>query len=258
MEGSTQKREVNSVRKALNILDHVFAAQGEVSLSDICHSLDLNRATAYQLLTTLCACGYVYQKRDTKGYVLGSKAFMLSHSNSFINHLIVETHPILNEIAAVTSETVHLAIRSAAEMVFLDKVESLMSLRAITDLQQHPPIHCCSVGKAILAYLSDAELRMVLQSIRWHRHTDHTIMSADELLRQLDSVRELGYSIDDEEYFIGLRCVAVPILNRFNAPICAIGISAPAQRLPDFSAYGAILLEKKRKLEDALFYRNGS
>lgn len=254
MESNIQKREVNSVRKALNILDYIYVAQDEVPLAAICSALSLNRATAYQLLTTLCACGYVHQKRSSRNYVLGSKPFMMSRSNAFLNHLIAETRPTLNEIAKITSETVHLAIRNATEMVFLDKVESLYNLRAITDLSQKTPIHCCSVGKALMAYLPEAELQQILEFIHWERYTDTTIMDEGALRKQLQTVREVGYSVDDQEYFSGVRCVAVPIMNQFQFPICAIGISAPVQRVPDFSVMGNMLLEHKQKLEAQLFF----
>ena len=252
MENNSSRREIQSVRKALNILEHVNEIPSGASLAGISRALDMNRNTAFQLLSTLCACGYLAQESDTKLYVPGSQLYKLSHADSLYRNLVVQSRPILEYLAATTRETAHIAVMEGANVVFLDKVEPDQSLCVITDLKSKMPIHNCSVGKAIMAYLPERDFARVLPTIRYEKHTERSILSQEALLFDLAGVRQEGYATDDNEFYLGIRCVAVPIFDQAHYPIASLGVSAPEQRINDFAIYAGILKECSRKISVAM------
>jgi DNA-binding IclR family transcriptional regulator len=128
----------------------------------------------------------------------------------------------------------------AARVIYIDKIEPARSVRMITRVGASNPVHCTSVGKAILAFLPEERAAEVVRRTRFERFTHRTIATADALRTEMEKTRRRGYAVDDEEFEEGLRCIAVPLLDAQRLPVAAVSISGPsfrvtAQKLPSIA-----------------------
>jgi DNA-binding IclR family transcriptional regulator len=164
-------------------------------------------------------------------YRLGLKLFELGTKAVSQLDLRERARPFLERLVLETSETVHLCILDDSEVVYLDKVEPTRSVRMATSVGRRNPAHCTAVGKAMMAYLSDAQVEAIVRKQGLRAMTANTITSFVELKRELSAVRERGYAIDNEEIEEGVRCVGSVVRNFSGEPLAAISISAPAFRL---------------------------
>ena len=127
-----------------------------------------------------------------------------------------------------------------AHVIYIDKIEPARSVRMITRIGASNPLHCTSVGKAILAFLPEERITDILGHIRFERYTNRTISTVDALLAEIEKTRRRGYAVDDEEFEEGLRCIAVPVLDAQRLPVAAVSVSGPsfrvtAQKLPSIA-----------------------
>jgi DNA-binding IclR family transcriptional regulator len=128
-------------------------------------------------------------------------------------------------------------VLEAARVIYIDKIEPTRSVRMITRIGASNPLHCTSVGKAILAFLPEEKIAEIMKRIRYERFTHRTIATAEALRSEIEKTRRRGYAVDDEEFEEGLRCIAVPVLDAQRQPVAAVSISGPsfrvtAQKLP--------------------------
>jgi IclR family acetate operon transcriptional repressor len=133
--------------------------------------------------------------------------------------------PYLHQLMERTGECAHLAIPAQGKALYIDQVESPATLRVNAQVGTMNPLHCTALGKALLAF-GDLELPFDLTSF-----TPRTITDPEMLRRHLNEVRQHGYAVDDEEFDIGVRCIAVPVFDFRGKAVGAIGISGPATRM---------------------------
>jgi DNA-binding IclR family transcriptional regulator len=130
-----------------------------------------------------------------------------------------------------------LCILEAAHVIYIDKIEPVRSVRMVTRIGASNPVHCTSVGKAILAFLPEERVAEVLRRVHLERFTHRTLVTAEALRVEIEKTRRRGYAVDDEELEEGLRCIAVPVLDAQRLPVAAVSVSGPsfrvtAQKLP--------------------------
>jgi DNA-binding IclR family transcriptional regulator len=143
--------------------------------------------------------------------------------------------PFLRQLMERTGECVHLAVPAQGKVLYIDQVESPATLRVNAQVGTLNPLHCTALGKALLAF-GDLELPPTLESF-----TLHTITDPHLLRKNLEQVRAQGYAVDDEEFDLGVRCIAVPVFDFRGKAVGSIGISGPAtrvtsERLPGLAA----------------------
>ncbi len=132
--------------------------------------------------------------------------------------------PYLNQLRESTQLTCHMAVLEQDEVVLIEKLEALGS-RVNTWLGKRMDIHCTALGKSLAAYLPAEDVEVLVRRRGMLRHNDNTITSLKKLKEELERVRKLGYSIDDEEEEIGTRCIGVPILEGESHALAAISLS---------------------------------
>ncbi|MCR4441978.1 MAG: IclR family transcriptional regulator [Peptococcaceae bacterium] len=223
---------IQSVERALNILEEFSGKEKELGVTEIAKRLGLKKNTCFGLLKTLQNRGYVEQNPDTGKYRLGLKIFQLGQVYEEGLELREIARPYLQDLVEKTRETVHLVVRNRAEAVYIEKVEGPSAINIISQVGRSVNLHCTGVGKALLAYFPENLYREVLAR-GLGRFTEKTITDPGELAKSLEAIREKGYSIDDEEIEIGLRCIAAPIFNHRKEAIAAISISGPKTRITD-------------------------
>lgn len=224
-------KNIQSVSRAVAIMEFLAKCRNGEKLTIISQELGLNKSTTHSLITTLERMGYVQQDQETAKYSLGLKLFELGqvvHANMDLRNIAM---PFLRELALKFSETVHLAILSKDEVVYIDKVDTSRSIRIGSQIGGRNAAYCTGVGKVLLAGLSDKELNETLVNMKFEKLTSNTIVSKEELLKHLVNVRQTGFAMDQEEIEVGLTCVAAPIKNHRGKVIAGISVSGPSNRM---------------------------
>jgi DNA-binding IclR family transcriptional regulator len=231
--------KVQALDRAFAVLDLLGESEVPLGLAQVATSLQLHKSTAHRFLMVLERHRMV-ERTSTGKFRLGLRLFDFGNRAIEQYDLRERAQPHLRRLVAETEETAHLCILEAARVIYIDKIEPARSVRMITRIGASNPVHCTSVGKAILAFLPPERVAEVIRRIRFERPTHRTIATPEALRTELEKTRRRGYAVDDEELEEGLRCIAVPLLDAQRQPVAAISISGPsfrvtAQKLPSIA-----------------------
>jgi IclR family transcriptional regulator, acetate operon repressor len=216
---------VNAIEKTLSMLEAVAASDAHTSLAALSARVGVPKPTAHRILQVLAEGSYVVT--DGKGsYHAGPALVALAGDVFGALELTRLARAAVLDLRGKTGHTVHLAVRNGDRAIYVDKAEADRPFHMVSRVGMSIPLHCTSIGKAILAVLPQTETLSVLSSAGFERRTTHTLASVEEVLSDLESVRERGYSIDDEENEIGVRCVGAAIYNSLGDVVGAVSISA--------------------------------
>jgi DNA-binding IclR family transcriptional regulator len=219
-----------TVAKALSIIEILSSYSEEgISLIELSSSLNMPKSTVHRYLATLLELRLAERTGDDR-FRLGTRVIELAGSYLAGSDLRKESESVLDEMAEKTGETVHLAVPSGAEVVYIAKVESRHTLRMFSYIGARLPMHCTALGKSILAFSADERVREVLPELSNPR-TPHTITSEQALLQELDRIRVQGFALDNEENETGICCVGAPILDYTGQAIAAMSVSGPCDRM---------------------------
>ena len=229
-EPRRSRRSVQSVDRALDLLEALAGADGEVSITALALRTKLHVSTVHRLLATLLRRGYVRQNPDTSRYYAGAKVATLAEGRSRYNELRLAARPLLQGLVEATRETANLSVLDDTMAVYIETAASPQVVRLFTVVGNRVPLHATGAGKALLASLPQPRREVLLDRIELRPHTSKTLVDRAALARALDDARDRGYALDDEEYDEGVRCVAVAV-GPIGAPVAAISISGPASRM---------------------------
>ena len=241
-KSKTQPDAVKSVAKVLDILEHLGSSRRPVSVSDVARATGFNVSTAFRLLQTLTARGYVEQEPGHRGYMLGPRFFHLGRAYLKGSDLASLARPHLEALRDKVGETCYLVIFSQGELVQLCKADGQQVVSASISSAPRDPAYCTATGKVLLAGLPEEALARYLASVRLRALTPQTITAKAKLLRELETVREKGFALDLEEFVVNLCCVAVPVRDPHDGSVAAaISMAMPKVRfkraqLPDWQA----------------------
>lgn len=224
---------IQSVDRALRIIDCFCGNAIELGISEIAEKMELSKSTVFGLVNTLAMNGYLEQNEENKKYRLGIKLFELGNLVGSRMDLRKAAFPYCRKLSEDYKQGVHLAVRSGDEMIYIDKIDVPGLSIAYSYVGKRAQMYCTGVGKAILAYLPEEELKQYLEHTELKAMTPHTITDSDELQKELEQIRSRSFAMDDEEVEEGLKCVAAPIFDWRGAPVAAISSSGMASRMTD-------------------------
>ena len=204
-----ERSAVKSLRKALTVLNAVAGAERPLTVAEVAINSGIARPTAYRFVQTLVAAGYLAQDPG-----------LLDR-----NRMRKEALPHLQSLAQQTGERANLGVLYRDRVMYVAGVEKPALPTIYSRFGKNAPAHCSSLGKAILAFLSEVEVRALLARRPLVAFTPSTITNAALFAKELEKTRERGYAIDRAEHAPGSSCVAAPIFDAENRPIGAIGIS---------------------------------
>ena len=228
---SKRPRTIQSLDRALNLIDLLVAAKSELPLNVLATRAGLNVSTCHHLLATLLRRGYVSQNPRTRGYFLGARITELSNARLKQFNLIDIAMPELERLNEVTSESVHLAVMQGRALVTLANLNSRLPVGVGSDeTGKSNAAHATATGKAILAWLPEIEIARVLTDTGLPRFTGKTICTQPELIENLRLVRRNGYALDNEEFQPGVVCVGSAIRDHAGAVIGSVSCSMPKMR----------------------------
>lgn len=248
----------STVHKALAVLDKLagFVRQHPegVSLSELGRAAGVTSSSAFRYLRPLIAYGLVAQDPATGRYRLGLKVVELAGIYLESVNLRTVARPFAEELGRRTQETVYLGVPNGLEVVYLDRIESPWPVRLHTTLGGRNPLHCTSLGKAMLA--ADPALAALVLSRPLPARTERTLTEPAALAADLEAVRGRGYAVDDLENESEVRCVGAAILDHTGAVAGAISVSGPASRLtPErLPSLGCLVKETAAEISRAMGY----
>jgi IclR family acetate operon transcriptional repressor len=223
---------LQTVDRALDVLEQIGDAADGITLTEISVKVGLSKATVSRMVASLAKRGYVRRDPTNLRYRLG--VGILNLTGEFLQSIefreVAVSH--LREIQRLSGETANLAIMDAGEVVYLERIESPHTVKASFRVGKRAPLSCTALGKAILAFTDEDEVRRHFAGGRnLVRSTERSLSSLQALLEELARVRVEGVAVDDEEHQIGVRCVGGPIFDVTGRVIAAISVSGPTSRI---------------------------
>jgi len=235
--------QVQSLKRALSLLNALATHAEGMTLTELAQAVKLPPSTAHRLLTTLESERFVRFEAGDHFWQVGVQAFI--SGNAFLRSRDIArlSRRFIRRLMEESGETANLYVHEGGEAVCLGQVESRQLMRAISRPGGRVKMHCSGSGKAILAYLDPEELDSIVEKHGLPRFTNRTITDRTLLCRDLAEIRERGFSIDDDEHAVGLRCVASPIFDEHGRPLAAVSVSGPSARILDtnFPALGRLV-----------------
>lgn len=220
-----KKYSVPALEKAMAILDLLDQADQEYTVTEIHTRLEIPKATAFMILNVLESYNVV-RKSNHGRYSLGPKIYTLGMSYMTKMDLKKIARPHMEQLSRETGLTSHLGILIDKGILFIEKVEIESFIKFNTFPGMRSEIHTTSMGKAIAAFIPEEELKAILDSIVMGRYTPNTITEKDKFIQVLERIRQSGYSIEDEEGEIGIRCIGAPIFDIDRRVVAAVSVTA--------------------------------
>lgn len=241
--GNRGSSPIESVRRALRVLRCFQVQRPELGVTEIARELRLPKSSVHRLLNTLEQEGFVH-KLDGSRYALGWRALELGGALWAWNAMRQPVLRWLGSLVQETGETAHLGVLDRGEVLYIEKVESVRSLRMPSAVGRRVPLHCTALGKVLLAGLERDVRTRLLRNAILQRHTSNTITNRNKLLHEINIVRNQGFAIDREEIEEGLMCVAAPVVDDEGVTCSAISIAGPASRMtPRLERHAAAVQE---------------
>lgn len=253
MKGAGQSSgQVQSLSRGLTLLEYIADAHGSISLTDLAQRAGLANSTTHRLLSTLAQHGFVRQLGEQGLWTMGARAFTVGASFLDSRNLLAMVHPHLRDLMERSGETVNLAVVDHAtfDAIIIDQVQCNQLMRMSASIGGTLPMHASGAGKALLSTLKDDYLTRLLHRKGMHAYTPHTLTAPQPLKNDLAAIRKRGFSFDDEEHALGLRCVAAYLFNEYHEPFAALSISGPGSRITDDRVVelGALVINASREL----------
>jgi DNA-binding IclR family transcriptional regulator len=201
---------VNMVKKAVSILN-VLEEGKDLSLTELTQRLKFPKSSVHSLLETLKVEKFVEKDLITGNFHLGIKLIELGYRAQLELDICKISIPFLHELNTEFDQTVHLTVLDNDEVLYVACIESRRRLRTYSVLGYRAPLYCTAVGKAILAFQPEEEIRRIIRERPLKKITPNTIDTEERLLEDLAKTRRRGYAIDNMEHEEHLRCIGVPI-----------------------------------------------
>jgi len=246
---------VRSLEKALNLLILLSRQSEDISLEALSREADINKTTCFRLLQTMKSLNFVEQSPYSKKYKLGPRN--ISIGTAALNRQSVRdlALPYMNRLRAETDESVNLSILDGDEIVFIERIEGSFIVNSNLRVGSRLPVHCSSMGKAMLAYLPAHRLDRIMDGIRFEKKTSKTIDSRELLMEELAAIRKSGVAFNNEELEMGLFAVAGPIRDHSGEAVAALNISflmVRHEREKVFREFTAIVKKACKKISALL------
>lgn len=231
------KYPVQTVTKAIEIINLLAGESGNrgIGISEFSRELNMGKSTVHRLLDTLQYYGYVEKNEETNCYRLGWQLYRVGKMVPVQNQIFNLDQQYLVELNKRTRETVNLGILKRNESVIISKIDGYNDgLRVVVSPAEHEAVYATALGKALISEMDDEQIRaMIAETGKMQRFTEYTITTVDELLRETARVRAQGYAVDNQEYGMGLYCMARPVRDYTRRIIAAVSVSAPYARVTE-------------------------
>lgn len=235
---------VKALDRGIELL-RVLAENGPQPLTELALRVGMPPSSAHRLLGTLESRRVVSFEPATQTWAIGVEAFRIGNAFVQRNNIVEASIGIMRKLVDETGETANLGIADGGHVVFLSQSETSYPVRAFHPPGTRGPIHASGIGKMLLALMARKDVEAILKKHGLTEKTPKTITSPSRIFDDLERIRECGWSLDDEESCIGMRCIAAPVHDSFGTAIAGLSISGPSQRIGDAAIPELALLVKR-------------
>jgi len=222
----------SSTLKAFAVLETLVRAGTPATLSELMVATGLPKPSLHRTLALFEEAGLVMREPTGRAYGVGPRLERFALDVLTHDRVAAERHVVLRRLVADVGETCNLSMLRKGEVVYLDRVEADWPLRLHLPVGSTLPPHCCGSGKLLLAFKEPAERADLVRTLPLPRFTERTITDRQLLASELDRIAATGYAVDNEEYVVGVACVAVPVRLATGEVIAAVAVHAATARLP--------------------------
>ena len=247
----------------IQVLDRAFQALDALAghplglgVTELAEELNLHKSTAHRIAMVLESARFIEKDAANGKYNLGPKLTELGRLAVARLDVYEIARPHVRALAVATGETAHLGVLRDGEVVSVVHTHSTQTLTTPITVGARTPVHCSSIGKAILAFSAEHEVDAWLRGRRFTAYTRGTIRSAKGFREELARTRARGYSLDNEEREEGLRCVGAPVRDGSGAVVAAISIAGPVSRVVANGALAATVMNAAARISSRLGYKN--
>lgn len=220
----------SSLRNALRLMNLFSVDEPELQLQDIATKLEIGQSTAFRLVQTLMAEGFVMRDPSVKSYRLAASVLAMGHTIITKMDLCHQSIDILEELAENTGETAHIAVFKDDQALYLLKIDSSNPVHLLSHAGKTNPIHSTSTGQILLAYQAESIINKVMER-ELIGYTEKTITDPMKLKNKLQIIRKKGYAVSQEELHKGVVSIAAPVKNKKGEIIAAVSIAGPISRI---------------------------
>ncbi len=244
------------VSRALTVIETLAGAMQPLALPEICALVHLPKATTHRLCQQLESLGYLVREPGGRSYAPGPRLVRMGF-DVMRSAVTAERHGILAALVEQVGETCNFTTLAGHEVLYLDRVEARWPLRLHFDMGSRVPIHCTASGKIFVAAMKPTERRRILDAAGLPPYTPHTITARDRFDAELEQIARQGYSLDREEFLLGMGAIAVPVRAADGAVLAAVACHAPTVRfkVEEAMSYLPHLMTAARKLSKTLIER---
>jgi len=256
MEPLAAARGSPVVTRMLTVIETIAGAAQPLALPEICALVHLPKATTHRLCQQLESIGYIVREPGGRRYAVGPR-LLRTGFDLMRSAVTAERHGILAALVEQIGETCNFTTLAGHEVLYLDRVEARWPLRLHFDMGSRVPIHCTASGKIFMAAMKPSERRRILDAVGLTPYTPHTITARDRFDAELDQIARQGYSLDREEFLLGMAAIAVPVRAADGTVLAAVACHAPNVRFKIEQAMSCLpnLRHAARKLSDTLTER---
>ena len=230
-EARTTRSGTDMVGKALSLLVLLGDEPRGASAADISRRAGLPFSTTYRLLGSLTRDGFVDYEPDGRRYHLGLRIFQLGQRVSNHHGFAGTATPVLRRVTEQTAEATILSVRDGLHHLTVSKVDGPQTFRVTSDPGHLGSLSATAVGKVLVAFAEDAEREQLIADLPLERLTEKSIVDRDAFRAEIEEVRRRGYAVMDEENELGMRALAVPLLNAQGYAFASLATAAPVFRL---------------------------
>jgi len=246
--------EIQSVSKAIRLLEELGKASSGFGVLELARTLEMDKSSVSRLLRTLEQSEIVTQDPGSRRYALGLGLAALGQKALKRLNVRELALPVLRQLSDVTGECAHLAVLAQGRALYLEQTESPRGIGIETPVGTLAPLYCTALGKVLLAFQAQEKREKLLSGLVFEPYTRRTMIDLSAFVSHIERVIHNGIAIDDEEFSIGIRCMAAPVFNHAGQVCGAIGFSGPSPRVSDerMQVWGELLANEARALSRKL------
>jgi DNA-binding IclR family transcriptional regulator len=245
---------IPNLDRALRVMEHLSTRQDGSSITEIANHLSLPKNSVFRIVRTLAASGYLDEYG--KSWRLSPKILSLGYTAVQSTYLIGACMDEMRTLRDEINETIFVGAFSEGKIVILEQLASFQMVKFTIEIGHKVPIHASAPGKAILSFLPSAEQKNLLAHIAFTRFNDRTIPGMKAMLKEIETIKGLGYALDLGEEVGEIWCAASPVFDYRAYPIASIWLTGPEFRMAkmDLAKVGATVREHAMRISKHFGY----
>lgn len=220
-----KENTVQTLDRTFDIIELLATSPNGMGVTEIGRKLGLHKSTVYRLIKALVQRGYLEKDQSTGAYRIGLKFVEISSLHIQQIELKTEAIPFMRHLSELTGQVTHLAIMDETEVVYIEKIDVIQSLRMYSQIGKRIPVYCSALGKVLLSGQNSDYQKRIMKKIKYTQHTKNTIREESQFINELEKTKQRGWAVDNEEHELGIRCIAAPIKDFTGKVIAALSIT---------------------------------